>query len=243
MQVEVLADAAAVARSAAQFIAARAGEAIAARGRMSLAVSGGRTPWAMLRELATLPLDWTNVVLFQVDERVAPPGDDSRNLTHIRESLLDRVPIPRGNVHAMPVEQNDLVAAAAQYAQSLAGAAGTPPVLDLVHLGLGPDGHTASLVPGDPVLDEDFANVGLTQPYMGHRRMTLTYPVINRARCVLFVVDGADKAPALAALRRGDTKIPASHVTGERLVVIADAAAAGDAASRASARRDGSMPD
>ena len=228
MQFDILADPDAVAKSAAQFIASQASLAIAARGRFKLAVSGGHTPWAMLCELATLPVDWTNVFLFQVDERVAPPGDDSRNLTHIRESLLDRVAIPRANVYAMPVEKNDLVAAAAQYAQMVATAAGTPPVLDLVHLGLGPDGHTASLVPHDPVLDEDFADVGLTQPYQGHRRMTLTYPILNRARCVMFVVTGSDKVAALAALRRGDRNIPASHVTGQRMVVMADAAAAGD---------------
>ncbi|MFO1306499.1 MAG: 6-phosphogluconolactonase [Burkholderiales bacterium] len=230
MQVDIVSDPEAVARAAARFIAAQAGDAIAARGRFNFAVSGGHTPWAMLRELASLPMDWTNVVLFQVDERVAPPGDDSRNLTHIRESLLDRVPIPRENVHAMPVEQNDLGAAAAHYAQALASAAGTPPVLDLVHLGLGPDGHTASLVPDDPVLNEDYADVAVTEPYMGQRRMTLTYPILNRSRCVLFVVDGAPKVAALAALRRGDPRIPASHVTGQRSVVIADAAAAGAAA-------------
>ena len=230
MQVEVFADPGTVASSAASFIATQASAAIAARGRFKFAVSGGRTPWAMLRELATLPVDWTNVFLFQVDERVAPPGDDSRNLTHIRESLLDRVAaLPAANVYPMPVERTDLVAAAAQYAQTLATVAGTPPVLDLVHLGLGPDGHTASLVPDDPVLQDDFADVGLTQPYQGHRRMTLTYPAINRARCVMFVVDGADKLAAMAALRRGDPKIPASRITGERLVLIADAAAAGQA--------------
>jgi len=230
MQVDVLADPAAVARSAAQFIAAQASAAMVARGRFKFAVSGGHTPWAMLRELSTLDVDWTNVFLFQVDERVAPPGDDSRNLTHIRASLVDRVPLPAANVFPMPVERNDVAAAAAQYAQTLATAIGTPPVLDLVHLGLGPDGHTASLVPGDPVLQEDFADVGLTQPYQGHRRMTLTYPMINRARCVMFVVTGEDKVAALAALRGADRNIPAAHVTGQRLLVIADAAAAGSAA-------------
>ena len=229
MQVDVLADPDAVAAAAAAFIAQQAAAAIAIRGRFKLAVSGGRTPWAMLRELSALKVDWTNVHVFQVDERVAPPGDDSRNLTHIRESLLERVPLPAANMHAMPVEANDLAAAAARYAQTLKTIAGTPPVLDLAHLGLGPDGHTASLVPGDPVLDEDFLDVSLTQPYQGHRRMTLTYPVLNRSRCVLFVVTGAEKVDALARLRAGDRRIPAARITGERALVMADVEAAGGA--------------
>ena len=227
MQVDVFANEAAVAKAAAKFIAAQAAAAIAARGRFKFAVSGGRTPWQMLRALASERVDWTNVHLFQVDERVAPSGDPDRNLTHIRESLLAHAPIVAANVHAMPVEDTNLVAAAARYAQTLATIAGTPPVLDLVHLGLGPDGHTASLVPGDPVLDEDFLDVSLTQPYQGHRRMTLTYPVLDRSRCVLFVVTGGEKVKALDLLRAGDRRIPAARVTGERMVVMADAAATG----------------
>ena len=227
MQVDVLGNEAAVAASAAKFIAAQADAAIAARGRFKFAVSGGHTPWAMLRELAKEKVDWTNVQLFQVDERVAPPGDDSRNLTHIKQSLLAHVRLPPQNVHPMPVEATDLAAAARQYAQTLATIAGTPPVLDLVHLGLGPDGHTASLVPHDPVLDEDFLEVSLTQPYQGHRRMTLTYPPLNRARCALFVVTGGEKVKALDLLRRGDRHIPAARIAAARIVVMADAAAAG----------------
>lgn len=227
LQLDVFADDAAVAQAAARFIAAQSMAAIAARGRFKLAVSGGRTPWQMLRALAAENVDWTNVHLFQVDERVAPPGDLDRNLTHIRESLLAQVAMPPANIHPMPVEANDLDAAADRYAQTLATIAGTPSVLDLVHLGLGPDGHTASLVPGDPVLDEDFRDVALTQPYQGHRRMTLTYPVLDRARCVLFVVTGAEKVPALRLLLAGDRRIPAARVTGDRSVVMADVAAAG----------------
>lgn len=231
IQLDVFPDDDAVARAAARFIAAQAMSAIALRGRFKFAVSGGHTPWQMLRALAAEQVDWTNVHLFQVDERVAPPGDPSRNLTHIRESLLAHVDMPAANIHAMPVEANDLEAAADRYAQTLATIAGTPPVLDLVHLGLGPDGHTASLVPGDPVLAEDFRDVAITQPYQGHRRMTLTYPVLDRARCVLFVVTGAQKVPALKSLLAGDRHIPAARVTGGRTVVMADAAAAGPAAS------------
>lgn len=227
MQVDTLKDPETVAQAAAKFIAGEAAAAIAARGRFNFAVSGGRTPWLMLRELAGEPVDWTNFHLFQVDERVAPRGDASRNLTHIAESFLAHAPLPADNVHAMPVEATDLVAAAARYAQTLATFAGTPPVLDLAHLGLGDDGHTASLVPHDPVLDEDYLDVSLTQPYQGHRRMTLTYPILNRSRCVLFVVTGAEKVPALSALRAGDRSIPAGRITGERALVIADAAATG----------------
>jgi len=227
MQIEVLTTADAVAQSAAKFIASRAAAAIGARGRFSLAVSGGHTPWQMLRELAKENVDWTKVHLFQVDERVAPPGDPDRNLTHIRESLLANAPLPAANVHPMPVEATDLAAAAARYAQELAALTGRPPpVLDLAHLGLGLDGHTASLVPGDPVLDQRL-EVALTQPYQGHRRMTLTCPILNRSRCVLFVVSGAEKIPALRALRSGDRAIPAGRIAGEHALVIADAAAAG----------------
>jgi 6-phosphogluconolactonase len=229
MQIEILADAGAVATRAAQFIAAEARAAVAARGRFTFAVSGGRTPWQMLRELASEDMPWQSVHLFQVDERVAPAGDPERNLTHIRDSLLAHAALPAANVHAMRVEATDLDAAAASYAQELGTFAGTPPVLDLVHLGLGPDGHTASLIPGDPVLAEAHLNVALTGPYQGHRRMTLTYPVLNRSRCALFVVTGAEKIPALAKLRARDPAIPAGRVTGERALIIADAAAAGTA--------------
>jgi 6-phosphogluconolactonase len=231
MQTDILATADAVAQSAAKFIAAQSHAAIALRGRFKFAVSGGHTPWQMLRALASESVDWTNVHLFQVDERVAPPGDPDRNLTHIRESLLAHIAMPAANVHPMPVEATDLNAAAARYAQELATFAGTPPVLDLVHLGLGPDGHTASLVPGDPVLNEDRFDVALAAPYQNHRRMTLTYPVLNRSRCVLFVVTGAEKIPALAKLRAGDRSIPAGRITGERALIMADAAAAGGAAA------------
>jgi len=229
MQIEILADAGAVATRAAQFIAAEARAAVAARGRFTFAVSGGRTPWQMLRELASEDMPWQSVHLFQVDERVAPAGDPERNLTHIRDSLLAHAALPAANVHAMRVEATDLDAAAASYAQELGTFAGTPPVLDLVHLGLGSDGHTASLIPGDPVLAEAHLNVALTGPYQGHRRMTLTYPVLNRSRCALFVVTGAEKIPALAKLRARDPAIPAGRVTGERALIIADAAAAGTA--------------
>jgi 6-phosphogluconolactonase len=227
MKVEVLSDDAAVAQRAAAFIASRAREAVRARDQFTLAVSGGRTPWAMLRALAALDLPWPQVQLFQVDERVAPDGDPVRNLTNIRASLLDQAPLPAANLHAMPVTAIDLQAAARDYSATLQRVAGTPVVLDLVHLGLGPDGHTASLVPGDAALQTADTDVALAGPYQGHRRMTLTYPVLNRAREVLWLATGADKREMAARLRAGDTTIPAGRVRAERAWLLGDVAALG----------------
>jgi 6-phosphogluconolactonase len=161
-----------------------------------------------------------------VDERVAPADHADRNLTHLRESLLARSQAGAAQIHAMPVECDDLEEAAARYAQTLADIAGSPPVIDLVHLGLGPDGHTASLVPGDPVLDITDADVALTGLYQGRRRMTLTYPILNRAHRVLWLITGEDKAGMLVRLSRGDPGIPAGRVRQDQAVVIADRAAA-----------------
>jgi len=227
VNVEVLPDADAVARRAAGVIAADARAAVAARGRFVMAVSGGHTPWVMLRDLADEDVPWAGVHVVQVDERVAPPGDPDRNLTHLRESLLSRVPLPPDHIHAMPVELADLDAAAAQYAKTIEGVAGAPPVLDLAHLGLGPDGHTASLVPGDPVLAVRDRDVAPTRVYMGRRRMTLTYPVLDRARRVLWLVTGAEKVPVFPRLVAGDPSIPAGRVGQERALLLADRGAAG----------------
>jgi 6-phosphogluconolactonase len=126
----------------------------------------------------------------------------------------------------MPVEATDLDRAAEQYASTLRDVAGSPPVLDLIHLGLGADGHTASLVPGDPVLDVTDADVAVTGLYQGRRRMTLTFPMINRSRLILWLVTGAEKAAALAHLRESDRSIPGSRVRSDRALVLADRAAA-----------------
>jgi 6-phosphogluconolactonase len=225
MQIDVLPDAGAVARQGAAIIAAEARSAVAARGRFLLAVSGGHTPWQMLRALAAEELPWGQIHLFQVDERVAPAGHPDRNLTHLRESL-GGAPLPAGNLYPMPVEDSDLEAAARAYAQTLARLAGSPPVLDLVHLGLGPDGHTASLVPGDPVLDVKDADAALTGVYQGRRRMTLTYPALDRARRVLWLVTGDNKTEMLPRLRDGDVSIPAGRVRRDAAVVLADREAA-----------------
>ena len=193
MCIEVLETAESVAQKAADIIAEEARKAVAARGRFVMAVSGGHTPWVMLRALATADVPWSKVHIVQVDERVAPAGHPDRNLTHLRESLLDHAPLTAGQIHDMPVESVDLETAAAQYAATLRQIAGSPPALDLVHLGLGPDGHTASLVPNDPVLNVKNADVAVTGSYQGRHRMTLTYPMINCSRRVLWVVTGNEK--------------------------------------------------
>jgi len=226
MEIRVLADAATVAVEAAKVIAEEGRGAVAARGRFSLAVSGGRTPWQMLRALAPEDVPWDRVFVAQVDERVAPSGHSDRNLTQLRDALLKRIPLRPEQICAMPVEAPDLDAAATRYALMLQEIAGSPPVLDLIHLGLGPDGHTASLVPGDPVLDVTEADVALTGLYQQRRRMTLTYPMLNRARRILWVVTGGEKAGILARLRDGDATIPAGRVCRDRALVLADHAAA-----------------
>ena len=227
MNIEVLDSAGSAAQRAAAIIAGDARAAIAARGRFVMAVSGGHTPWLMLRALGTAEVPWPAVHVLQVDERVAPAGHPDRNLTHLRESLLDHAPLVPEQVHDMPVESPDLEAAAAQYAATLRKIAGSPPVLDLIHLGLGPDGHTASLVPGDPVLKVDDADVAVTGVYQGRRRMTLTYPTINRSRRILWVVTGSEKVRMLNRLLDGDESIPAGRVRRERALMLADDAAAG----------------
>ena len=216
-QLEVLADPEQVARRAARLVAATARTAVADRGRFTFAVSGGRTPWAMFGELASEDVPWERISIFQVDERVAPPGDPDRNLTHLRESLGDAVT----EVVPMPVNDEDLDQAAGRYDAML------PDRFDLVHLGLGPDGHTASLVPGDPVLDIADRRVALTREYRGRRRMTLTFPAIDAARLVLWLITGADKSEPLRLLMAGDRSIPGGRVRATASTIFADRAAAG----------------
>jgi 6-phosphogluconolactonase len=226
LEIRILADAEAVAREAAAFIAGEARAAVAARNRFVVAFSGGRTPWQMLRFLADEEVPWRDVHVVQVDERVAPKGDPDRNLTHLAKSLLEHTPLPAEKFYAMPVESPDLEAAAKRYALALREIAGSPPVLDLVHLGLGADGHTASLVPGNPVLDITDADVALTGVYQGRRRMTLTYPIINRSRQVLWLVTDVEKSEMLQRLLAADESIPAGRVRQDQALVLADRAAA-----------------
>lgn len=224
MIVEIFPDASSVAGSGAKWLADQARAAIADRGRFLLAVSGGKTPWLMLRELARENMAWESVHIVQVDERVAPAGDPDRNLTAIHECLRT-APVPVSQIHAMPVEATDLHVAAERYARLLQTIGGSPPVIDVAHLGLGADGHTASLVPGDAALDVADADVALTGEYMGRRRMTLTFPMLNRARRILWLVTGVEKVDALARLRNGDQSIPAGRIRQNGALILADRAA------------------
>lgn len=225
MKIEVFPDADAASRAAVELIAAEARAAIALRNRFLAAFSGGRNPWEMLRSLTREALPWDAFEILQVDERVAPLGHPDRNLTHLQQSLA-QAPLRPNQIHAMPVEAPDLEAAAGRYARELEGIGGHPPILDLVHLGMGPDGHTASLVPGDPVLEVSDREVSLSGPYQGRRRMSLTFPALNRARRILWLVTGEDKAPMLPRLRDGDPSIPAGRIRQSEAVLLADRAAA-----------------
>lgn len=219
MKLEEVADSAAAALRSAEVIADACRDAVAERGEANIAVSGGRTPWQMLAHLSAMELPWDDVAMFQVDERIAPPGSQERNLTHIIAAL----PIERqAVVRPMPVTSRDLDAACRSYAESL------PERFDLIHLGLGPDGHTASLVPGDSVLEVTDRRVALTGGlYQDTRRMTLTYPVLDDARRVLFLVTGEEKREPLAQLLDGDHAIPAGRVSASDMICVADADAAG----------------
>ena len=227
MNVYALDDADSVAKKAAAVIAEEARISVVARGRFVMAVSGGHTPWLMLRALADEDVPWPALHVMQVDERVAPQGDSDRNLTHLQESLLAHVPLRPEQIHAMAVEARDLNASAGHYALTLQKICGPSRLLDLFQLGLGSDGHTASLVPGDPVLDISDTDVAVTGTYQGRRRMTLTYPALNRCRRVLWVVTGSEKVVMLQRLLDGDTSIPAGRVRRDQALVFADRAAAG----------------
>ncbi|MCH2153274.1 MAG: 6-phosphogluconolactonase [Phycisphaerales bacterium] len=203
-------------------------ESVAQRGRCAIAVSGGRSPWPMFAILAERDdLPWDRIMLFQVDERIAPEGDEDRNLTHLKANLLSQRPELEVHTHPMPVNDEDLDAACRRYEQLLEEACGSPPSLDIVHLGLGPDGHTASLVPGDSVLQVHDRDVDLTGgEYQGRRRMTLTYPCINRAQRIMWQIVGEGKSSALRQMRAGDPSMPGSAISTDQAVIFADAAAA-----------------
>ena len=226
MNIEIFDTTNSAVEAAAKIIANAATTAITAHGRFVLAVGNGHTPWLMLRALAAEKIDWTSVHIVQADERVAIAGHPDRNLTDLHTSLLDHLPV-KPQLHPMPVESDDLEKAAAEYAATLRQIAGTPPVLDMVSLGLAFDGHTASLVPGDPVLKVTDRDVVITGYFQGRKRMALTYPILNRAREILWVVTGEEKAEILHRFLEGDPSIPATGIRPWRAIVVADQAAAG----------------
>jgi 6-phosphogluconolactonase len=207
----------AAAHRVARLVAERARAGVDSSGAFELAVSGGSTPHEMLLALGAEDVPWTRVRIYQVDERVAPPGDPDRNLTQLLAALP---PEAHASVRPMPVDDSDLERAAERYAAAL------PPRLDLVHLGLGADGHTASLVPGDPVLDVTDRFVAVTAEYEGRRRMTLTYPALGAAREIVWLVTGEDKRDALSRLLIRDASIPAARISNPRQLVVADTEAA-----------------
>jgi 6-phosphogluconolactonase len=220
IETKIFLDANAASRYAAEVVAKAGGEAVEARDEYELALSGGKTPWAMIGLLGEMEeMPWEQTHLFQVDERVAPPGDEARNLTHLVQMLsLDH----QAALRPMPVTSRDLELSAAEYEVHV------PDRLDLVHLGLGPDGHTASLVPGDSVLEVDDRRVAMTwDAYEGHRRMTLTYTALKAAHQILWLVLGEGAREALAKLLAGDTSIPAGRVENDNMVLVCDEAAAG----------------
>lgn len=218
IETEAFADDRDASRRAAELVAAAGREAVAERGEFSLALSGGRTPWGMVGLLGDMEeMPWERTRIFQVDERIAPPGDEARNLTHMVQMLSLA---HQGTLRPMPVTSRDLDAAAAEYETQL------PEHIDLVHLGIGPDGHTASLVPGDPVLEVEDRRVALTAgEYQGHRRMTLTYPALAAARRILWLVLGDAAREPTARLLAGDRSIPAGRVENDAMVLVADEAA------------------
>lgn len=214
LDLRVLPDPEALAEVAADWLRGAIDARRAERSPVSLALSGGTTPWAMVAHLRDV-VPWAEVEVFQVDERVVPVTSELRNWRHLEAGLGDS----GARLVPMPVDEADLEAAAHRYATAL------PERLDVVHLGLGADGHTASLVPGDPVLEVDDELVAITRPYQGHARMTLTYPALARADEVLWLVTGREKRDALARLRRADTTIPAGRVVAPRALIMADEAA------------------
>jgi len=225
----VLPDARSLATRGATLVAGFARNAVASSGTFNFAVSGGKTPWAMFAALADEDMPWAQTVIFQVDERVAPDGDPDRNLTNL-DKALGQAP---ARVVPMPINDPDLDAASAAYAKLL------PERFDLVHLGIGADGHTASLVPGDPVLQVTDRPVAPTRPYKGHRRMTLTYTGLARAEQIMWLISGEDKRDALAKLLKADPSIPAGRVEATRSTILADEAATGGGDEAATGGGDG----
>jgi 6-phosphogluconolactonase len=214
------------AHAAADHIAIAARSAVDARHAFTIALSGGSTPLPMFDRLAASDVPWRHAHVFQTDERVAPHGDPDRNLTALDEHLLSRIPVAEDQVHAMPVDGGDIEANAVAYERTLRRIAGLPPILDVVHLGLGTDGHTASLVPGDRVVNVRDHEVAFSEAYQGRRRMTLTVPALDRARQLVWLVCGSAKAGAVLRLLIADPAIPAARIQLQRATLFVDRDAA-----------------
>jgi 6-phosphogluconolactonase len=214
-ELQVFDDVESLAIAAATYVAERSRAVEDREAAFTVAVSGGKSPWIMLGHLAKEPLPWEHWRVFQVDERAVTREDDARNLKHI-EAALGPTSVP---ILEMEVDDPDLFAAADRYADLL------PDTFDLIHLGLGPDGHCASLVPHDPVLQVTDRRVAVSGPYQGTMRLTLTYPALSRTRQLLWLVSGEDKRDALAKLLAGDRSIPAGAVEAPASLVMADRAA------------------
>ncbi len=224
MKIQIEADADALAREAAAWIGQQARSAIAERSMFSLALSGGRGPHGLFEALAREKIDWQRVHLFQVDERAAPLESPERNFRAIVALLVERVAIPCEQLYPMPVAGADLEAGAADYAATLERALGPGLVLDLVHLGLGEDGHTASLLPGDSA-PESGAPVIVSMEYQGFRRLSLNYQVLSGARRRCWYVTGAAKSEVLVRAVDGDPGIPAGRIEREDSWFFVDRAA------------------
>ena len=228
MRIHVFATPEIAAARAAEWLRTEIGRACGQRGRCLVALSGGHTPWRMLRELRHLRVHWHGLQVFQVDERIVAENDERRNARQIADLLVAPAMLRAAQFHAMPVERSDLGAGAEEYARLLSEHGGTPPVLDVVQLGIGADSHTASLVPGDRLLESHDRDVGISVPYQGVARMTLTFRVLNAARHRLWLITGAEKAAALAKLWVGDPSVPAGRVVRDSAIVFTDSAAAGE---------------
>lgn len=227
MRLETLDDAGAVAARGAELIAEQLQRAVSTRDHATVAISGGNTPLPMLRRLAELPLPWARIDVFQVDERIAPDGHEDRNATHQRQALAPCVEAYGDRFHWMPVTGAAPADGAADYAALLAACAGSAPALDVVQLGLGEDGHTASLFGPADAAERATGDVAVTGVHDGRRRMTLTLPVLNRAAFVLWLVTGEAKRRVLERFIDADPALVACAVRRERAHLLADAAAAG----------------
>lgn len=224
MKLEICPTAVAAAERAAHRIAGCLGEAIAVRGRGTVAFSGGHTPADMLPVLAVAPLNWAAVDIFQVDERIVGVDDERRNLRALRAAFGNPGPAA-ARIHGMPVDDGPHERAAEDYEESLNTIAGTPATLDVVHLGLGVDGHTASLFPGDAALKAT-ADVAVSGPYDGLERMTLTIDVLNRARMRVWLVTGAAKRAIVRRLVDDDPALVAHRIRRDHSILVLDRDAA-----------------